>query len=231
MPNPSKAAEPKALDPIIRPAVEGQGYELVDLSWGRQSGSSVLRVTIDRLPGQGYVSHDDCTRVSREVSALLDVHDVVPGHYSLEVSSPGVDRPLKRAADFQRFLGQRAKVRLRLDATRSTRGPAPSPAAGQPSSSSSPPRRSFQGAIQGVEGDVVRFEDESVGLVELHIDEIEKANLIFEPAASKAGPPRGPGRAGSHESASKRASKKAQQKAPKTDDAPRPPAQRPAPRD
>ena len=104
-----KPVDLKALTKLIEPAVDGQGYELVDLEWTRGLSGWVLRVTIDRLPGQGHVSHQDCVAVSREASALLDVHDVLPGAYSLEVSSPGVDRPLKKGRDFARFIGKKAK--------------------------------------------------------------------------------------------------------------------------
>jgi ribosome maturation factor RimP len=103
---------------------------------------------------------------------LLDVHDLLPGHYSLEVSSPGLDRPLKRSADFERFVGQPAKVRMKLDAPRSKLGP-------QPIDPSAPPRRNFTGTIQGVSGDLVQFDAEGVGLLDLHIEEMERANLIY----------------------------------------------------
>lgn len=168
----------QALDELIRPAVEGQGYDLVELHWGRQLGGSVLRVTIDRKAGQGRVSHSDCVAVSREVSGLLDVKDVLPGHYNLEVSSPGLDRPLKRAADFSRFVGERAKVRLLPDSTKSKLGPPPQAV---PGGSPAAPRRNFSGIIESVSGDVVHLDAEGVGEVELHIAEIEKANLIYSP--------------------------------------------------
>jgi ribosome maturation factor RimP len=162
----SNPVDMQALDQLIRPAVEGQGYELVDLLWKREQGGWVLRILIDRQPGMGYISVEDCAAVSREVSALLDVHDLLPGHYNLEVSSPGVERPLKRSADFARFLGQRAKVRLK------------STPAGSPKEAG--PRRNFVGTIQSVEGNIVRLHTEDAGTVDLDIDEIERANLIYE---------------------------------------------------
>lgn len=173
----TRAVNMQALDALIRPAVEGQGYELVDLQWGRQLGGTVLRVTIDHLPRLTLlpqeplrVSHTDCVQVSREVSALLDVNDILPGHYSLEVSSPGLDRPLKRQVDFERFIGQRAKVRVAPSASKSNLGPQPEGAA---------PRRNFIGRIATVENDRVRLDAEGVGMVDLHLAEIEKANLIY----------------------------------------------------
>jgi ribosome maturation factor RimP len=168
-----KPVDLKALHKLIEPAVDGQGYELVDLEWTRGVSGWVLRVTIDRLPEQGHVSHQDCVAVSRDVSALLDVHDVLPGAYSLEVSSPGVDRPLKKSADFARFIGKKAKVRLRPDAVQSfdLQGP---------QRPDSVPRRNFSGTIDAVEGDRVKISVEGAGQFELVIGEIEKANAVFE---------------------------------------------------
>ena len=168
-----KPVDLKALHKLIEPAVDGQGYELVELEWTRGPSGWVLRVTIDRLPGQGHVSHQDCVAVSREVSALLDVHDVLPVAYSLEVSSPGVDRPLKKSADFARFLGKKAKVRLRPDATQSF-------ALQGPQRPDSVPRRNFSGTIDAVDGDRVKISVEGAGQFELVIGEIEKANAVFE---------------------------------------------------
>jgi ribosome maturation factor RimP len=96
---------------LVAPAVEAAGYELVEAQWKHEQPGWIVRLLIDRTP-EG-VGHSDCERVSREVSALLDVHDVIPHAYVLEVSSPGLDRPLLRPAHFQRFVGQRAKVRLK----------------------------------------------------------------------------------------------------------------------
>lgn len=165
-----RAVNLQTLETLIRPAVEGQDYELVELHWGRGPGSGILRITIDRPPGQGHVSHSDCVQVSREVSALLDVNDILPGKYSLEVSSPGLDRPLKRSADFQRFIGQRAKVRMRPDVQKSNLGPLPEGAA---------PRRSVSGTILSVADEVVTLEADGIGPVTLHLAEMEKANLIY----------------------------------------------------
>jgi ribosome maturation factor RimP len=94
---------------LISAPVEGSGYELVDVEWKHEQGGWVVRVFID---GPGGISHHDCERVSRELSALLDVHDVIPHAYSLEVSSPGLNRPLRNAAQFRRFLGEKARVKL-----------------------------------------------------------------------------------------------------------------------
>src|SRR6056297_3500273 len=93
---------------IIEPAAEAMGYELVrvHLSGGRRPVLQVMVERADRAP----MNVDDCAEVSRAVSAVLDVEDPVPGEYVLEVSSPGIDRPLTRLADFERFAGFEAKV-------------------------------------------------------------------------------------------------------------------------
>jgi ribosome maturation factor RimP len=98
---------------VVVPAVEAVQYEVVDVEWKREQGSWILRIFIDNPLGTG-ISHDDCERVSRQVSATLDVTDVIPHAYALEVSSPGLDRPLRTPDHFRRFIGQKARVKLRL---------------------------------------------------------------------------------------------------------------------
>ena len=93
------------------------GLEIFDVQFRREGGGMVLRVRIDRPGSTGTaedsVSVEDCAQVSRDLSALLDVEDVVPTAYTLEVSSPGLDRPLRRAEDYRRFAGRRAKLVMR----------------------------------------------------------------------------------------------------------------------
>jgi ribosome maturation factor RimP len=93
------------------------GLDIFDVQYRREGPGMVLRVQIDR-PGSGAtaeesVSVEDCARVSRDLSAVLDVEDVVPNAYTLEVSSPGLDRPLRHADDYGRFAGRRAKLVMR----------------------------------------------------------------------------------------------------------------------
>ena len=93
------------------------GLDVFDVQFRREGPGLVLRVQIDR-PGpaataEESVSIDDCAQVSRDLSAILDVDDVVPGAYTLEVSSPGLDRPLRHADDYRRFSGRRAKLVMR----------------------------------------------------------------------------------------------------------------------
>jgi len=95
----------------------GYGLEIFDVQFRREGSGMVLRVRLDR-PGSAAsaeesVSVEDCAHVSRDLSAILDVEDVVPTAYVLEVSSPGLDRPLRGAADYARFAGRRAKLVMR----------------------------------------------------------------------------------------------------------------------
>lgn len=105
---------------LLEPPVQALGYELVDLE-ARTGGNGLLRVYIDQEDG---VDLDDCERVSRQLSAFLDVEEPLPGSYTLEVSSPGLDRPLRTAEHFERFAGHEAKIRLAvaLDGRRNFKG-------------------------------------------------------------------------------------------------------------
>ncbi len=96
---------------LLEPTVEALGYELSDLETRLSGRAGVIRVFIDRPDGVGLA---DCEKVSRALSALLDVEDPVPGHYDLEVSSPGLNRKLTKTEHFHRFIGQTVKVQMRL---------------------------------------------------------------------------------------------------------------------
>lgn len=109
---------------IAEPVCTGAGYELIDVVLTQSNAGWVLRVFIDHLSSmptdrapneseRSDIGFDDCERVSRELSAVLDVEDPIPHAYSLEVSSPGLDRPLRTPAHFRRHLGEQAKVTLR----------------------------------------------------------------------------------------------------------------------
>jgi len=99
------------LKDIVGPSLNGLGYELVRLRLKGSEGQRVLQVMIDRSD-EGPVSVEDCAQASRQLSALLDVEDPIGGKYSLEVSSPGIARPLIKERDFERFLGFLAKIEL-----------------------------------------------------------------------------------------------------------------------
>lgn len=107
---------------LVRPVVEGLGYELWDLEYSPGRGNGFVRLYIDVAEG---ITLDDCERVSRAVSDVLDAEDLVPGQYALEVSSPGLDRPLRTAAQFARFLGEQVFVEMRepIEGRRRYQGP------------------------------------------------------------------------------------------------------------
>jgi len=136
---------------ILEPAVAALNYELVELEFH----GGVLRIYIDRPEG---VTLDDCQKVSQQLSAVLDVEDPIPGAYTLEVSSPGLDRPLRKPADFRRRTGQRVRIELLL------------PLNG---------RRRFTGTLRGVETDEVLIEVDAT-LVRLPFAQIGKARLVPE---------------------------------------------------
>ena len=142
------------LHDIIEPAVTALGYELVGIENLAQGRHSLLRIYIDSANG---ITLDDCERVSHQVSAVLDVEDPIHGHYTLEVSSPGLDRPLFSADHFRRFAGNEIQVRLRT------------PLQG---------RRKFTGLLRGiVDDDVVVLEVEG-SEYRLALDLIEKAHVV-----------------------------------------------------
>jgi ribosome maturation factor RimP len=135
--------------------VESLGYELVGIEFLRQGKHGLLRVYIDTENG---VTVDDCGKVSHQLSGVLDVEDVIKGQYRLEVSSPGLDRPLFKLAHFERFAGHQARLTLAT------------PIEGQ---------RKFKGVLQGVEDGKVIVNVGENELV-LSISAIDKANLIAE---------------------------------------------------
>jgi ribosome maturation factor RimP len=96
---------------LLEPAIERLGYELTDIDVRVGGQNGLLRLYIDKEDGIGL---EDCEKVSLAVSAMLDVEDPLPGQYSLEVSSPGLDRKLTKVAHFQRFMGETLKVTMRF---------------------------------------------------------------------------------------------------------------------
>lgn len=141
---------------LVEPALTPMGYELVDLQYGREGGRYILRLFIDRPEGIGL---DDCERVSRVVSALLDEEDPIPHSYYLEVSSPGLERPLKKESDFNRFAGR--KVKLRTFA----------PINGQ---------RHFQGRLLGYQDGQVRMHLEEGWDLAIPLEQVATARLVFD---------------------------------------------------
>ena len=96
---------------IAQPILESMGLELVDIEFGRVGPDAVLRLFIDK---EGGVLLDDCAGLSRELSMILDVEDVIACNYTLEVSSPGLDRPLKKQSDYDRFAGRMYRAAWRI---------------------------------------------------------------------------------------------------------------------
>ncbi|OOZ41721.1 hypothetical protein BOW53_02470 [Solemya pervernicosa gill symbiont] len=101
--------DPWNLQALLDPVVEAMGYELLGIEFQGRGVHGVLRLYIDK---EGGINLDDCSAVSHQVSGVLDVEDPVPGKYSLEVSSPGLDRPLFREQHFEKYLGHQAKIRM-----------------------------------------------------------------------------------------------------------------------
>jgi len=149
---------------LVVPVLQSMAVELVDLEFKREGRDWFLRLFIDK---EGGVTLDDCADVSREIDALLEVEDVVDTAYRLEVSSPGLDRPLKKPADFDRFRGRLVKVKTFEKLDPDERGHS---------------RKTFEGELLGLaEGRVrIRQLDKKGGIVEIPLEGIAKANLEFE---------------------------------------------------
>jgi len=108
----AKAAVISRVEALILPFLEAQGTELVELQYARpKRGRGILRLFVDR---PGGITLTDLTRISRVVGDLLEVHDVIPGSYNLEVSSPGLTRALKKPQDYQRYVGRLVRVTTRI---------------------------------------------------------------------------------------------------------------------
>ena len=140
------------LSEMLAPVVAGLGYELWELEFAPRAGGGLLRLYIDSDVG---ISLDDCERVSRAVGEALDAADPIPGAYTLEVSSPGLDRVLRTQAHFERFAGERVKLEMMQ------------PVEG---------RKRFAGRVARVGRGEITLEIEN-GVVTLPIDDIHKARL------------------------------------------------------
>jgi ribosome maturation factor RimP len=114
---PREAPVAEQVRAIAERVAASRGLDIFDVQFRREAAGMVLRILIDRAgpaaTAEESVSIEDCTHVSRDLSAVLDVEDVVPTAYTLEVSSPGLDRPLRGASDYRRFTGRRAKIVMR----------------------------------------------------------------------------------------------------------------------
>lgn len=97
------------VDTLISPTIESMGYELIETEYLNENGRWILRLYVDN-PDRG-INLEDCQKISHSVGSVLDVEDVIPGRYNLEVSSPGLERPVRKEKDFQRFAGSTVKIR------------------------------------------------------------------------------------------------------------------------
>jgi ribosome maturation factor RimP len=140
---------------LLAPEVEALGYELIELDAPAPGGNGTLRLYIDSADGIGL---EDCERVSHRVSGLLDVEDPIPGHYILEVSSPGLDRPLRTADHFRSQAGKLVKIVL---------------------GSGRPGRRRYKGTIVSVNDGALEIEVDGEQ-VTLALSDIESARLVPE---------------------------------------------------
>ena len=146
---------------LVAPLAASLGLELVEVEYGQEGRQMVLRLFIDR---EGGVTLDDCASVSRELTEILDVEDFIHGHYNMEVSSPGINRPLKQAADYERFTGKLVKIR--------TFEPLADDAGNK--------RKTFQGILLGLEGGLVRLNLTEGQTAGIPLEKVAKANLEFE---------------------------------------------------
>ena len=145
------------IEEIAHRVAESEGIELVEVEVKGGGVNRFVRISIDKPDG---VTHGDCELISQQVGTILDVEEVVPGgHYTLEVSSPGVERKLLKPQDYQRFQGKKAKITLRdpLDG-----------------------RRNWDGTLAGFENGVITLETAPGKTIDIALEGVQKANLKFE---------------------------------------------------
>jgi ribosome maturation factor RimP len=146
---------------LIQEVVESQGYELVDVEFKGAAKNSIMRIFIDQPAG---VSHRDCELVSEQVGTVLDVEDLIPFSYTLEVSSPGLDRKLVKESDYTRFNGKLARIQTRIPLNQ---------------------QKVFRGRLQGLHDGKVRLELPKGDLLDIPLDVIQEARLEFDWAEEK----------------------------------------------
>ena len=142
---------------IAEPIIESMGMELVDVEYRREQVGWVLRLYIDK---PGGLTLDDCSGVSREVGLALEVDDVIDQRYNLEVSSPGLTRPLKKISDFERFSGSYAKLKFYGPIVKG--------------------RKTVEGTIKSVEGEEILFSLDDKEDITTNFGDIAKANLEYK---------------------------------------------------
>lgn len=140
------------VDALVTPVVESLGYDLIELEYLTDQGRWILRLYID---GEAGITLEDCEKVSRSVSAVLDVEDIIPGHFNLEVSSPGVERPVRRLKDFEKYVGSVVKIKTHNKISE---------------------QRNFTGVIKGISEGAVHISENGRD-IKIPIEEISKARL------------------------------------------------------
>ncbi len=140
---------------LIEPLLEDSGYELVEVEYLSMHGRRILRLYIDR---EGGVTIDDCVDVSRELGDIIEVKEIIEHEYILEVSSPGLNRPLRREKDFIRAIGSKIKLKMNRDLD------------GQ---------KNFTGILKDYNKRIV-FLETGGNIIELPFDNIEKSNLLYD---------------------------------------------------
>ena len=158
MPAPAKKDVEERVSAICEPLLAAEGLELIDVEYVRESGRWLLRLFIDKPGGVGL---EECAAGSRAVDKVLEVEEIIPNAYSIEVSSPGLDRPLKKPLHFEQARGK--VVRIKTFAAVGT-----------------PPRKSFQGTLTRVVEGAVTIDVAGAGTFDIDLAQIAKANLVFE---------------------------------------------------
>ena len=148
----------------IEGVAESLGYELVEAEIKGAGKNSILRIFIDRPEG---ISHHDCELVSEQVGTVLDVEDLIPSSYTLEVSSPGLDRKLVKESDYTRFDGKLARIQTRIPLNQ---------------------QKVFRGRLQGLHDGKVRLELPQGNVLDIPLDVIQEARLEFDWAAERSRP-------------------------------------------
>jgi ribosome maturation factor RimP len=145
------------VEEIAQRVAASEGLEVVEVEVKGGGGNRLVRISIDKPAG---VTHADCELVSQQVGTILDVEDVVPGgRYTLEVSSPGIERKLIRQGDYERFQGRKVRITLR------------EPVSGQ---------RHWEGTLAGMSGDVITLTTDAGKTVDFRFDQVQKGNLKHE---------------------------------------------------
>ena len=151
------------IEKLVEPLLEELGCELVDLEYQREQRGWVLRFFLDK---EGGINLDECAMASRQISSLMDVESIITTAYSLEVSSPGIERPLKKTEHFKRFSGELAKIKT-LDSI-------------DPDGSGNS-RKTFIGTLSGLENDDLLLTLKgAVDAIRIPLQQIDKANLKYE---------------------------------------------------